>query len=103
MVLITNFQMALQGQYISHLQYADDIILFLQEGEEQLYTIRPMLELLQDISGLQINSEKSQGLGVNMEQRAVRRAAAILGCHVGKFPITYLELPLTLDSVRCRD
>ena len=40
---------------------------------------------------------------MNIEERAVRRAAVILGCQVRAFPIRYLGLPLTVGALYCKD
>ncbi|XP_062075994.1 uncharacterized protein LOC133780136 [Humulus lupulus] len=45
-------------------------------------------------SGLQINLQKCQLLGLNVEEEVVISRASIVGCEVGKWQMRYLGLPL---------
>lgn len=81
--MIRGFQAAPQGQYISHLQYVDDTIFFVAKEENQLYAIRMMLEVLQEVNSLKVYLNKSQVIGVNMKHRAIRISVVIVGCQVG--------------------
>lgn len=92
--LIAGFQVRNWGTHISHLQYADDAILFFSEGKEQLLITRFLLKLLEEVSGLKVNFHKNQLLGIHMEDHSFQREAFILGCQIGQFPIPYLGLPL---------
>lgn len=51
---------------------------------------------------MKVNFNKRLLVGVNMEDRALRRAAHIMGCQIGAFPI-YLGFPLTRGVLRCLD
>lgn len=47
-----------------------------------------MLELLEEVGGLKVNFNKSLLMGVNMEDKALKRAIFILGCQMGVFPFS---------------
>lgn len=67
MGLIEGIQEVLPGQMISHLQFADDIILFLKVDEKVMENMKFILRCFEIFSGLSINFKKSciVGFGVN--------------------------------------
>ncbi|XP_077228590.1 uncharacterized protein LOC143861572 [Tasmannia lanceolata] len=60
---------------VSHLQFDDDTVLFLDEG-------------------LKINFAKSAVAGINLNSQAIEEIASYLGCQHVSFPMSYLSLPL---------
>jgi hypothetical protein len=53
------------------------------------------------MSGLKINYQKSEVFGVCVGSDRVRRAANIF--NVGKFPMTYLSMPVSMDKISAKD
>lgn len=65
---IKGFEVAMNGhnnQEITHLQYADDTLIFCDAEVEQLRVLRIILVLLEVISGLHINWRKSHLFPIN--------------------------------------
>lgn len=82
------------GPILTHLQFADDTIIFSLPDLEALGNIQKTLILFQLTSGLQINFHKSEILGVNTSQSWIKEAARRLYSRVGNFPIKYPGLPI---------
>lgn len=75
---------------ISHLQFADDVILFLNADESSLYGIKRILQCFQLLSGLKINFSKSQVFCFGNNSAASLYSPRILGCMLGSIPFKYL-------------
>ena len=82
------------GPIISHLQFADDTILFSSPDACSILNIKKILILFQLTSGLQINFHKSELLGVNVSEGKLKQLAQILCCRTGQLPLSYLGLPI---------
>lgn len=82
------------GIKISHLQYADDTILFSPPNLEFLQNIKKSLILFQLASGLQVNFYKSSIMGLNVTDEWLDCAAKILLCKKGSLAFTYLGIPI---------
>lgn len=89
-----------KGPILTHLQYADDTILFCNPDLQALMNVKKTLILFQLSSGLQINFHKSAIMGVNIDDSWLEMAAQSLQCKVGHFPLTYLGLPIGGNSSR---
>jgi len=78
---------------ISHLMFADDVMVFFYGGSYSLHWICETLDDFAAWSGLRVNKDKSQlfhaGLGL-LERNSLYE----YGFPVGTFPIRYLGLPL---------
>lgn len=79
---------------VSHLQFADDTIFFLDDKEEYWFNLFDLLDNFCSASGMKINNSKSSVLGINCSGPYLARLAADWGCEVGNWPMTYLGLPL---------
>ncbi|KAE8726444.1 hypothetical protein F3Y22_tig00006886pilonHSYRG00006 [Hibiscus syriacus] len=85
---------------ISHLQFADDTILFLWPDQDGLRNVKRILRCFELGSGLTINFTKSCLVGVGMEEDSVRQLAAVRGCTVSRLPFKYLGIPMGVDPRR---
>lgn len=83
-------QLPNNGGTISHLQFADDTILFFNNDSNSILGARRVLKCFELISGLKINYEKSSLFGPKMCDFSVSRWASMLGCGVGRPPFKYL-------------
>ena len=79
---------------VTHLQFADDTLVFFQPKLEKVVSIKNVLKSFEHMSGLKINYQKSIMCGVGMDVAAVQPLANALNCHIQKLPIKYLGLPL---------
>ena len=81
------------GVPISHILFADDIILFCDAFREQLLSIRLVLSCFLAFMGLKVNVGKSEIIPVG-EVNNLDAPANILQCKVGSLPMIYLGIPL---------
>ena len=79
---------------VSHLQFTDDILFFLQVDEEKFKNLLYVLESFCSFLGQCINMQKSVILGINAEDNIIHNLVIASGCEVGIWPIKYLGLPL---------
>ncbi|VVA41200.1 PREDICTED: RNA-directed DNA polymerase, partial [Prunus dulcis] len=79
---------------ISHLQFADDTIFFIEDKEEYWNNLLQILELFCFVSGMTINKSKCSLVGINLDDGMVNEMAGAWGCDVGVWPMLYLGLPL---------
>ena len=93
------------GPSLTHLQFADDTVLFAPPDPMIINNIKSVLILFQLTSGLKINFFKSEILGINVENSKLHDLARILSCKVGNFPLSYLGLHIggTSSRVACWD
>jgi len=61
-------------------------------------SIRAVLLLLQEMSGLKVNFNKSMLTGVNISSTWLVEAASVLNCRTDTIPFLYLGLPIGGDS-----
>ncbi|GJZ47857.1 RNA-directed DNA polymerase, eukaryota [Tanacetum coccineum] len=80
----------LKGPTISHLFYADDAMFIGEWSESNLKSIVTILNCFFLASGLKINIQKSQLLGVGVPRSSVAQAAAKIGCAVLHHQFRYL-------------
>ncbi|KAL4318837.1 hypothetical protein GQ457_18G015900 [Hibiscus cannabinus] len=92
--LFNGIQVGNDSVEISHLQFADDLIIFCRDNESQIRNIVRILRGFELVSGLQINLRKSKLLGINVEESLVDSWASIFHCKSEKLPCIYLGLPL---------
>ncbi|XP_075092306.1 uncharacterized protein LOC107821421 [Nicotiana tabacum] len=82
---------------ITHLQYADDTLVFCDAEKDQLRFLRIILVLFEGVSGLHINWRKSNIFPIN-EVNNMGQLTQILGGEVGSLPTVYLGMPLGARS-----
>jgi len=80
---------------LTHLQYADDTIIFLKKSDTNIRNLKFILFCFEAMSGMKINFDKSEVFAVGIEPNEKQQIAEIFGCKVGSFPITYLGLPVS--------
>ncbi|GKB08003.1 RNA-directed DNA polymerase, eukaryota, reverse transcriptase zinc-binding domain protein [Tanacetum coccineum] len=79
---------------ISHLFYADDVIITTEWNANDLDNIIRILQVFYLASGLKINIQKFDVYGVGVSDVDVSSIASNSGCALGSFPFTYLGLPI---------
>jgi len=79
---------------ISHVQFADNTIHFLQEDEENLKNVISLLQVFEVVFGLKINRRTCGVVRINLEDREEVRLARLVRCDVLSWPFTYLGMPL---------
>jgi hypothetical protein len=79
--------------HLSHLQFADDTILFLKPNLEYIRNTRMILRCFELASGLQINFHKSCVVKVRKNRSSIMDWAEAFRCKSTSLPITYLGFP----------
>ena len=82
------------GETVTHLQFADDTILFCSSNQEEVVNLKQVLRCFQLCSGLKINLSKSLLVGVGCPKETIKDLANLIHCNAGKLPISYLGLPI---------
>lgn len=75
---------------ISHFQYADDTVLFIQNSKKDIRGMKRVLLLFQSITGLAINFNKSLVYHTSNDRDCLKAGIKILGCQPGSIPFKYL-------------
>lgn len=92
--VVKGFEVGNKKVKLSHLQFADDSIFFLEKNDQNLDNLLEILKVFSMISGLKINLEKSTIAAINMKLVEVEKLATKVGCKVEKWPMKYIGLPL---------
>ena len=79
---------------ISHLQFADNTILFIKPKVDYLINVRRILWVFKLTSGLKINFHKFSVVRLSKKKVWDHDWAAMLRCQAGALPLSYLGLPL---------
>ena len=79
---------------VTHLQFADDTLLFMEPNHNVFLNVLRLLEVFGSVSGLRVNLTKSTLLGINIDDDLLQNLALLSSCEVGVCPIKYLGLPL---------
>ena len=80
---------------LTHLQYADDTLLFFEPDDHSVALIKLILLAFEIISGLKINFLKSEVIAIGMDHLLAARIANLLNCKLRSFQIKYLGLPIS--------
>ncbi|CAL5417428.1 unnamed protein product [Camellia sinensis] len=88
------------GLRVTHLQFADDTILFCDANRVKVTNIKRILSCFEIASGLKINYHKSVICGVEVDEEPVQEFASSLNCLHQKLPLKYLGLPLGANPSR---
>lgn len=78
------------GPTISHVQFVDDTIIFLENSEHSCKGIKLILTIFELLSGLKINYNKSHLFTSKADNSKASAWARIMGCEVGNWPLFYL-------------
>ena len=98
MGVISGFVASRNGEVITHLQFADDTILFSSTKREEIMALKRILRCFQLVSGLKVNIFKSLLVGVGCSEETTQSLAAMLHCKWGRLPLLYLGLPIGVKS-----
>ncbi|XP_028070418.1 uncharacterized protein LOC114272898 [Camellia sinensis] len=79
---------------LTHLQFADDTIIFYQAKWVEIVNIRRILRCFEIISRLKVDFHNSLVGGVGIDNALLNEFAAALRCKVQKLPMKFLGLPL---------
>lgn len=80
---------------LTHLQYADDTVLFIQNTDSNIVNLKFLLFCYEEMSGMKINYNKSEVFTIGIDAEESEHIANAFNCKVGKFPMKYLGLPIS--------
>ncbi|GAA0146080.1 reverse transcriptase [Lithospermum erythrorhizon] len=92
-----------QGLHITHLAFADDLILFSYGDEASVEILTTCLETFEGVSGLSFNPAKSSIFLACVKDNRKRRILEGVGFSEGTFPVCYLGIPLAPISVSVKE
>ncbi|KAL9671136.1 hypothetical protein QQ045_008702 [Rhodiola kirilowii] len=98
--LISGVGWGKNGGLLTHLQFANDTVLFYRPVMEEVWIIRHLLRTFAVSSGLEINFKKSRCVGVGLEDVEVKKFADVLGCPMGRLPMNYLGMQVGANRGR---
>lgn len=84
---------------VTHLQFADDTLLFGIKSWENVQAIWAVLILFDAMSDLKVNFHKSMLMGANIYDSWLNEAASVLRCKVTKVPFCILVSPSAMILV----
>ncbi|KAL9691204.1 hypothetical protein QQ045_011623 [Rhodiola kirilowii] len=90
--LISGVEWVRNGASLTHLQFADDTVLFCRPEMEEVRMIKKLLTSFAVCSGLEINFSKSRCLVIGLEEEEIQGFAKVLGCPTSRLPLNYLGL-----------
>jgi hypothetical protein len=88
---------------VSHLQYADDTMILIQNTQESLTNLKFLLLCFELLSGMKINFHKSEVIVMGAGEAEQARVARLLNCKQGKFPFTYLGFTMSDHKLSMAD
>ncbi|XP_026433063.1 uncharacterized protein LOC113330469 [Papaver somniferum] len=84
---------------VSHLQFVDDTLVFLDAKEEEAENLVIILQIFGEITGLSVNFSKSDVISIGTEHK-IDAIAEIMNCKIEILPLKYLGLPVGATA-RC--
>ncbi|XP_026442185.1 uncharacterized protein LOC113341576 [Papaver somniferum] len=90
---ISGFQVVENGLMISHLQFADDTLIFIDASVKEVRRLFIILSIFESLTGLNLNLDKSTMVSVGADD-IIEDLAKELGCKTEKLPINYLGMPI---------
>ncbi|XP_058784072.1 uncharacterized protein LOC131658836 [Vicia villosa] len=98
------FRIGTHGKHISHLMFADDLLLFGKASEKHMVSVMNTLQQLCNMSGQEISQDKSSILFSNNVPRSLRnRLVGITNFREVESFGKYLGVPLTGKALRRQD
>lgn len=90
---------AIGDSLVSHLQFADDTMLFLEAIMDGVKAAKRILRCFELASRLKINFQKSCLVKVDKSERAPKDFASTFHYKKANFPIQYLGMPLGANPI----
>ncbi|XP_048492970.1 uncharacterized protein LOC104891364 [Beta vulgaris subsp. vulgaris] len=97
------FHVKCKDMKMSHLCFADDLLLFCKGEFRSIYTIVQGFEMFSHASGLEVNKTKSEVYYAGMSNNEIHRVTDVSGFQVGKLPFRYLGVPISTTKLKAKD
>ncbi|GKV09634.1 hypothetical protein SLEP1_g21105 [Rubroshorea leprosula] len=98
--LLKGIQVGRGNLRLTHLQFADDTILFSEASEANAWAMKCVMKSFEMISGLKVNYDKSWLCGLNVDSERLEDMATIMNCSVSNIPFKYLGVPVGANTNR---
>ncbi|KAK2659394.1 hypothetical protein Ddye_005927 [Dipteronia dyeriana] len=85
---------------LTHLQFADDTLLFIEPSMESLLNVKRILRCFKLMSDLKINFHKSSLVKIGKKKPSDEKWAKPFRCKLSSLPMIYLGLPLGENALR---
>ncbi|XP_071728890.1 uncharacterized protein [Rutidosis leptorrhynchoides] len=92
--LISGVEVGRDKVVVSHLQYADDTIIFGKWNKIEVRNTLKIFKCFEDLSRLKINLHRGCAYGIGTIKEELSLLASWFGCKEGSFPFNYLGLPI---------
>ncbi|KAK1422577.1 hypothetical protein QVD17_17860 [Tagetes erecta] len=92
--LFRGIQLPNNGPKLSHFLFADDVIILGEWSKSNFMNLIRILRCFHLASGLEVNSNKSSLLGINIQTNLVESLASCVHCKVSSLPFSYLGIPV---------
>lgn len=79
---------------ISLLKFTNDTMILCDGNQNNLCFLKTILRFFELASGLKTNYAKSNGMGVNLEDKEISAVSVFLACVVGQIPFKFLGVPV---------
>lgn len=96
--IIDGFKAIVEGPVVSHLQFANDIICFVDADVDQVSNLKSIMGIYECISGLKVNLSKSYLAGIGVDGSLLTNHAEVFWCKLVEWPLKYLGMPLEGNS-----
>jgi len=98
--LIEGVSIGQAGLALSHLQFADDTLIFISSSLESMQNVKRILLCFELMSGLKVNFSESSIFGMGVEDHVCDYTTQTLRCKQGNLPFKYIGLPVGANSYR---
>ncbi|XP_039017023.1 uncharacterized protein LOC120147800 [Hibiscus syriacus] len=88
---------------LTHLSFADDLLVFCHGSLESLLSVQSTLELFYDISGLKLDAMKTEFFAYGLNDYALDLIQSATGFRLAYLPVRYLGVPLVTRKLTGRD
>lgn len=83
--------------------YVDDVALFISPRDQDMSTVKRILDIFGSASGLHTNMAKSSALPIQCPEPVKEQVREAMNCQIATFPCKYLGIPLTLQRLTAAD
>jgi hypothetical protein len=97
---ILDFMDDMYPEGVISLQYTDNTLLFLSHRNDSTNHLKWLMIYFEKLLGMIINYHKSDLVPINLEEEETHAYAKSFCCKIGKFPFTYLGIPLHHERLR---
>ncbi|XP_038994705.1 uncharacterized protein LOC120118802 [Hibiscus syriacus] len=92
--LIKGIRLVNSDVVVSHIQFADNLLVFSEANEGSLVNVKRILKIFEMAVGLSLNLKKSKLVRFNVAPKISAEWASLIQCSQDSLPMSYLGLPV---------